>query len=226
VRGDEPAMRHLDRSVQRRQFWKTAPGIITAVAGLISAIAALTGGLAAAGVIGGSRPVVGSPASGYSTPSHNPTASRSPGSVTPSRSASGVDTLGGGGPTGVSAPSGGPSSDRRPRPRESSPSAMQVNVSADPPQILPSETTAIGVEVLSAPDSPIKGATVRIELGGGVFLESGALDITGTTNAFGFFAAHWQCPPSAPEPSGYYVTATVSKPGYIETSKRITVNVK
>jgi hypothetical protein len=102
---------------------------------------------------------------------------------------------------------------------------MEVNLSADPPQILPSGTTAISVEVLSAPDSPIKDAAVRIELGGGMFKESGVSYITGTTNAYGFFAAHWVCPASAPEPYGYFVTATVTKAGYIETAKRITISI-
>ena len=42
----------------RRRFWKTLPGIITATAGLISAIAALIGGLIAAGFITVSHPIV------------------------------------------------------------------------------------------------------------------------------------------------------------------------
>lgn len=203
---------------QRGQFWKTVPGIITAIAGLVSAVAALIGGLAVAGVLGvphtGAAP---GPAS-RSTPSYTPAASSTPGSVTPGSGASAGGTPGNG-----TVPS------QKPLPAVVTPqaplTAMQVNVSADPLQIPPGGTTAISVEVLSAPGSPIKDAAVRIELGGGLFTESQDRYITGTTNPYGFFAAHWQCPPSAPEPSSYYVTATVTKAGYQETAKRITISI-
>jgi len=110
--------------------------------------------------------------------------------------------------------------------QESSPSTMQVNVSADPPQLPPGGRTTITVEVLSAPDSPIMGAEVRIELGGGVFVESGAADITGMTNTFGFYTAVWESPAPISGPLDYLVTATATKPGYKETSRRITIHVR
>ncbi len=103
---------------------------------------------------------------------------------------------------------------------------MQVNVSADPSQLPPGGRTTITVEVLSAPGSPIKDAEVRIELGGGMFVESGAADITGMTNAFGFYSAAWESPAPISGPLDYFVTATVTKPGYKETSKRITIHVR
>jgi hypothetical protein len=63
-------------------FWKTAPGIITAVAGFLTAVAALVGALAAAGVIGPSsspqtstasaEPPTTSPTTTFDTPAPAP----------------------------------------------------------------------------------------------------------------------------------------------------------
>jgi hypothetical protein len=60
----------VNRRAPRRHFWKTLPGVLTALATLVTAIGGLLGGLAAAGLIGGrddgepgSRPAVSGPAS-------------------------------------------------------------------------------------------------------------------------------------------------------------------
>ena len=50
------------RDGQKRRFWRSLPGAITAAAGLISAIAALVGGLVTVGLIGGSHSVAASTA--------------------------------------------------------------------------------------------------------------------------------------------------------------------
>ncbi len=102
---------------------------------------------------------------------------------------------------------------------------MTVNMNAQPQQIAPGESSVIRVEVLSGPDSPIADADVTFRVGGGSFTASGGLDVNGTTNSAGFFAAEWQCPPSAPSPYGYYITANVEKAGYEPTAKRIIVSI-
>jgi hypothetical protein len=106
------------------------------------------------------------------------------------------------------------------------PKPMIVEVTADPTAIPPGASTVIRVEVLSAPNSPIEGATVRIQVGGGIFSATNDLEVTGTTNFAGFFAAEWQCPPSAPSPYGYYFTITASKAGYEETSLRFLLDIR
>jgi hypothetical protein len=45
----------------KQSFWRTAPGVVTAVAGLVSAVGVLIGSLAAAGVIGGGDGSASSP---------------------------------------------------------------------------------------------------------------------------------------------------------------------
>jgi hypothetical protein len=98
---------------------------------------------------------------------------------------------------------------------------MTINVSPDPESIPPGGTMTIRVEALSAPNSPIEGVNVRVQVGGGFFTDTNDLEVTGATNPFGFYSAEWNCPPSAPSPSGYYFTITASKDGYTETSQRI-----
>ncbi len=102
--------------------------------------------------------------------------------------------------------------------QQAPPSTMDVNVTADPPQFPPGGKTTIFVEVLSAPLSPIKDAEVRIEVGDSLF--------TGTTNTHGYYAAEWTSPAPISGPLDYYVTVTVTKPGYKETSKRITIFIE
>jgi len=99
--------------------------------------------------------------------------------------------------------------------------SMIINITPEPASIPPGGIMTIRVEALSAPNSPIEGMTIRIQVGGGFFTATNDLEVTGTTNPFGFFAAEWNCPPSAPSPSNYYFTITASKDGYVETSQRI-----
>ncbi len=101
------------------------------------------------------------------------------------------------------------------------PKSMIINVTPEPDSIPPGGKMTIKVETLSAPNSPIEGVTIRIQVGGGFFTATNELEVTGATNPFGFFAAEWNCPPSAPSPSGYYFTITASKDGYTEISQRI-----
>jgi hypothetical protein len=95
---------------QKRRFWRSLPGAITAAAGLISAIAALVGGLVTVGFIGGSHPVAASTATpNTSSPSivpsgsrpatsplvsSPPTSSQAPGSPPPSSQAPGSQAPG------------------------------------------------------------------------------------------------------------------------------------
>ncbi len=112
----------------------------------------------------------------------------------------------------------GPAPPSSPGSQQAPPSTMDVNVTADPPQFPPGGRTTIFVEVLSAPASPIKDAEVQIEVGDSLF--------TGTTNTHGYYAAEWTSPAPISGPLDYFVTVTVTKPGYKETSKRITIQVR
>jgi len=78
----------------KRGFWKTLPGIITAAAGLISAIAALIGGLIAAGVIGGSA------ASGHNASGHRTSGTTGGGTTGGGTTGGGTSGGGTGGGTG------------------------------------------------------------------------------------------------------------------------------
>ena len=103
---------------QRRRFWKSLPGVITAAAGLISAIAALIGGLVAVGIIGGSHPLVASNAATHktsrpSTSSHGTSGSGISGSDVSSYSDSGRGISSNGTP-GSGTPSSGPPSSGQP----------------------------------------------------------------------------------------------------------------
>lgn len=112
------------------------------------------------------------------------------------------------------------------RPTTTAPREMIINLSASPPQLARGGRTSISAEVLAAPGSPISGARVRLEVGGGRFTQTGALSVTGTTNPFGFFASEWECPSGVSPGYGYYFTATATKSGYVEKSQRILLRVR
>ncbi len=82
----------------------------------------------------------------------------------------------------------------------------------------------IQVEVLSGPNSPISGAHVTIEVGGGAFQRSGQRVTNGLTNAHGFFGDTWTSPQGS-QGITYLVTATVSKRNFETVSRRINIMV-
>jgi hypothetical protein len=106
------------------------------------------------------------------------------------------------------------------------PQLRDLSVRMDAPRSIGvGDSAPVRVEVLSGPNSPISGAQVTIEVGGGSFRRSGQRVTQGQTNAHGFFADTWTSPPGS---SGitYLVTATISKRGFETASRRIKIMVR
>ena len=91
---------------------------------------------------------------------------------------------------------------------------IKVTCSANPHVLSPGSSTELVIQVISAQNTPVSDANVRIETGGGVFLSSGSCTVVGRTDYSGSFRTLWRSP--SPASPGYVMGVYVSKPGFVE----------
>ncbi len=92
--------------------------------------------------------------------------------------------------------------------------AITVRCSANPHVLHPGDQTELVIQAISTQNTPVSGANVRIDAGGGVFISSGSLTVIGLTDYSGSFHTIWRAP--SPAAKGYGMDVTVSKEGFVE----------
>jgi hypothetical protein len=90
-------------------------------------------------------------------------------------------------------------------------SQIFANASANPPNISKAQPTVIKVEAFTDQGNPIPGAHVKINVGGGFFIDSNNTVVEGHTGANGLFETPWKCIQCAP---AYVFDIEVNKPGF------------
>ncbi len=91
---------------------------------------------------------------------------------------------------------------------------IQVRCTASPHSIPAGGQVEIRVLAFTEQSSPVSGATVRIESGGGWFSSSGTTTEVGQTGSGGAFMTQWRSP--QPAAKGYGMSVTVTKNGFTE----------
>ncbi len=84
---------------------------------------------------------------------------------------------------------------------------------ADPLLISVGQMTEIRVQTLRSDNSPLPGATVTINSGGGIFQATGTTTVSGITGNDGFFRTPWRCDPCAPS---YIMDVRANKENFTE----------
>jgi hypothetical protein len=93
---------------------------------------------------------------------------------------------------------------------------IHVRCTADPHSIPAGGIVKIKVLAFTKENSPVSGANVRIEAGGGWFSISGTTAEIGQTDSGGVFMTQWRAP--KPAPKGYGMDVKVNKKGFTEGS--------
>ncbi len=101
---------------------------------------------------------------------------------------------------------------------------IQVRCTASPHSISAGEQVGIRVLAFTEQNSPVGGASVRIEAGGGWFSSSGTTTEIGKTDSGGVFMTQWRAP--KPAARGYGMSATVNKNGFAEGTREFTVPIR
>jgi len=91
---------------------------------------------------------------------------------------------------------------------------IQVRCTASPHSIPAGGQVGIRVLAFMEQGSPVSGANVRIESGGGWFSASGTTTEVGQTDSAGVFTTQWRSP--SPAARGYGMDITVTKNGFTE----------
>lgn len=91
---------------------------------------------------------------------------------------------------------------------------IQVRCTASPHSIPAGGQVAIRILAYTEQDSPVNGANVRIESGGGWFSSSGTTTEVGETGSGGVFMTQWRSP--NPAARAYGMGVTVTKNGFSE----------
>lgn len=91
---------------------------------------------------------------------------------------------------------------------------IQVRCTARPHSIPAGGQVEIRVLAFTEQNSPISGASVRIEAAGGWFSSSGTTTEIGQTDSGGVFMTQWRSP--RPASRGYGMRAIVNKKGFTE----------
>jgi hypothetical protein len=100
---------------------------------------------------------------------------------------------------------------------------IQVRFTANPHSIPAGGQVEIRVLAFTEQDSPVSGANVRIESGGGWFSASGSITEVGQTDSGGVFATRWTSP--NPAAGGYEMAVKVTKKGFTEGKDQFNVPI-
>lgn len=101
---------------------------------------------------------------------------------------------------------------------------IQVRCGEIPSSIAAGGQAEIRILAYTEQKSPINGATVRIESGGGWFANSGTTTEVGRTDARGSFVTRWKSP--KPAAKAYQMSVTVTQKGYAEGRGECRVLIK
>lgn len=101
--------------------------------------------------------------------------------------------------------------DMQPNPSDSRPMALQIRPSVVPPELRPNMEYDISIMVLTDGEHPVEKALVRINVGGGSFLDTGNFTAIGNTDMQGVFKTRWRS--LDPIPNGYRFEIRVEKDG-------------
>jgi len=101
---------------------------------------------------------------------------------------------------------------------------IEVRCSVNPNVLAPGAATELLIQTISSRQTPVPGANVKIDAGGGLFSASGGLSVLGITDAAGTFRTLWRAP--APAAPGYGFNVTVSKQDFTDGSGGCTAIVQ
>jgi len=101
---------------------------------------------------------------------------------------------------------------------------IQVQCSASPYSIRAGGQVEISILAFTKQGSPISGANVRIESGGGWFSRSGTSTEIGQTDTGGVFRTQWRSP--TPAAAAYVMAVYVTKIGFTEGTCEFTVRIQ
>jgi len=111
---------------------------------------------------------------------------------------------------------------------KSPPGSIMIKSAASPVKVDAGKTALITVSALT-PDgtAPLPGASVKITVGGGLFEEAGAPEITGSTDNNGTFKAIWRTQQKSAYQANldYVFNVEVSKAGYASSRGEIVIFV-
>lgn len=189
----------------KQSFWTTLPGILTGCATMITAIATLIGALYTASIIRGKQDPTPTPITAITESAPNTRPLDIP---TPTELIT-----------------------------ESVPSTKALYIQGavtEPPSVASGEKATIHVTVVNDENQVVEGATIFVESGGGMFLETattaydpngslqGPFSTSGQTDSNGVYTAWWVCNPCA---AGYEMSVKASKEGYTEAIGELTINI-
>jgi hypothetical protein len=101
---------------------------------------------------------------------------------------------------------------------------IKVRCTARPHSIPAGGQVEIRILAFTEQSSPVSGAGVRIEAGGGWYSLSGTTTEIGQTDSSGVFMTHWKAP--KPAARGYGMSAIVSKNGFTDGKCEFTVPIQ
>lgn len=101
---------------------------------------------------------------------------------------------------------------------------IQVRCTASPHAMPAGGQVGIRVLAFTEQNSPVSGASVRIEAGGGWFSSSETTAEIGQTDSGGVFMTQWRSP--KPAARGYGMAATVGKKGFTEGRCEFTIPIQ
>lgn len=103
---------------------------------------------------------------------------------------------------------------------------IQVRCTTNPIHPIPAGgQVEISILAFTAQGSPVSGANVRIESGGGWFSRSGGRTEIGQTDPGGVFITMWMAPNPA-NPGGYGLDVFVTKTGFTEGTAQCLVSIQ
>jgi len=102
---------------------------------------------------------------------------------------------------------------------------IQVRCTKNPIHPIPAGgQVEISILAFTEQGSPVSGANVRIESGGGWFSRSGGTTEIGLTDSGGVFITQWTAP--SPAASGYYMDVYVTKNGLTEGTCQLLISIQ
>ncbi len=125
---------------------------------------------------------------------------------------------------GVNPPPSSPPVDPKPPQIPVQSGQIQVRCTSSPHSIPAGGKVEIRILAFTEQNSPVSGASVRIEAGGGWFSSSGTTAEIGQTDSGGVFMTRWRAP--KPAARGYGMGATVNKNGFTEGMCEVNVPIQ
>jgi hypothetical protein len=101
---------------------------------------------------------------------------------------------------------------------------IRVRCTANPHSIPAGGQVEIRVLAFTEQNTPVSGANVSIESGGGWFSKSGTTTEIGQTDSGGVFVTQWRSP--SPATTGYGMGVTVTKDGFTEGKSECNVVIQ